>query len=188
MKGYTSVQSVEKALGFELNPAQKESLTSLLPGLEAWIDLTLGHKYGMGTVTDEIHWHPCERLYVDHPPVSTITTVKARSGMGSAEITLVADQDYELALPEAGLIHLVGSSGYDRVRITYAQPTLVPDEVGFLATELGAIRARLIVEGVGIDVSSYTFGGEVQVAYFDQAMLPRHIRELIERLQFRSVG
>ena len=187
-KGYTSIQAIESVLGQALTPTASEAMTRFLPGLERFIDSKCGRAWMMGVQTDEKHWSPWYNIYLKYPPITSVATVKGRSGIGEADETLTVDDDWELRDPESGHIYISSPGAYDLVKVTYTPDATLPDDVGMLATELGAMRARLILEGTGLDVQSYSAGGEVQVAHFGGNMLPRHLQDVIDLNRFTVVG
>lgn len=189
LKGYTSVETVERALGHALSAEHRTSLASLLPGVEAFIDGQCGRGWLMGTITDETHWLPrSDHLYVFNPPFTSVTTVKARSGIGEADATLTANTDWEARDPELGIVYVIGATAYDRIKITYITPATLPDDIAYVATELGAVTARMLLAGTGPEIQSYGVGGEIQVVNFDTKIVPGRCRDIMDYNSFRRAG
>lgn len=188
-RGYTNPARVSDHLGLALTGVQLVTCERLIEEVEAWIDGALNRAWLLGTRANEEHYAPPARLYLRYPPVSSLTSITGRAGLGAAETTLVAGTDYELRDAAAGLVHLVSPSSYDRVRVTYVQTSTVPADITRLATELVGIGLRPLTVGMSADVRRFRLPDlEVEYAGGINAGLPPHLQLIVDHYRYWSVA
>jgi hypothetical protein len=151
-KGYITTAQVEAFLQKTLTAAQLAQCETLLESAETHVDNYCKRAWLTGVQTNETHYHPGHHLYLDCPPVQTVTSITGRSGMGATEETLTVDQDYELRDSAAGLIYLVYPGSYDRIRVTYTPVATVPADIKQACIELVAhwLRPALMPDSYGV--------------------------------------
>jgi hypothetical protein len=151
-KGYITTAHVEAFLQKTLTAAQNAQCEVLLEPAETHVDNYCKRAWLTGVQTAEPHYRPGHHLYLDYPPVETVTSITGRSGMGAAEETLTVNEDYEVRDLTAGLVYLVYPSSYDRIRVTYTPVATVPADIQQACIELVAhwLRPALMPDSHGV--------------------------------------
>lgn len=189
-KGYTTAALVADWLGVTLTAAQQTHAATLIEQAESAIDDYCHRGWLMGTQTNEIH-RPYGRaaVYLKYAPISSVTTVLGRSGLGEAEETLTVDDDYEVMDVESGYIRLVYPASYDRVRITYEPRSTIPKAIERAATELVAmwIQSHLRPDTYGLEMLQLP---DMTVRWSRQYLggMPPAVMALLEPYVYRSVA
>src|SRR5262245_32487153 len=184
-KGYTTIAEIQLYLGQPLTQEATDLMTVFIPSLEAYIDMQCRRSWLSGACVEE-HWGPATLIYLNNPPALSVTSVTARMGMGTTPVALVQNTDWEVRSLENACIRVPTAGAYDMITVSYQASDVLPPEIRMLAGELGAMRARLLMEGTGLDVQSFSAGGEVQVSHFGGEYLPRHLQDVIDEYRFNN--
>lgn len=130
-KGYLSnaATSVATFLGQTLTSGQQAQANALLESAEQVVDAYCHRAWLTGAITGERHereayWRG--DLYVNNPPLTALTSVTGRAGLGADEVTLVSGTDFELVDATSGLIKLAAPWAYDRLLVSYTPVTTAP--------------------------------------------------------------
>lgn len=128
MAAYCVLADVEALTG-SLTVGQQAIATTYLTRASDMIDIELGHSFRTSGAQTEDYWWPANVLYLRHWPISSITSITGRAGIGGTETTLTANTEYEIRDAASGLVYLVSPGGYDRVRVVYTPSTTVPASI-----------------------------------------------------------
>ncbi len=191
LKGYCTPDQVAGFLGLTFDPAQNRQCEQQIELAEKLIDSYLKHSYLVGEQADEAHYAPFGRfLYLKHPPITAVSAVKGRTGLGATETTLVAGTDYEGRDLEAGELYLVSPGSYDRIRVTYTPATTVPGDITEATIEFVAelMRPHLVPGSHGAE--SYRLP-DLEVVYakgVTRDAFPPRVALILDMCRFRSVA
>lgn len=139
MTAYTDATKIAAYLGVTLTTAQQTQAGIAAQAASDWIDVYKGHSWQAASpVSGEIHGVVGDSVWLDHRPVSAITSVETRStALGAAWTTLAAGQ-YELVNADAGQLQLIGWGDY-LARVAYTHTgTTPPSQIAFAATIIAA--------------------------------------------------
>lgn len=152
-KGYCTFEDVGSFLGLTLTAPQAAQCSALIESAEAYIDGETNRGWIVGAQTDEAHVVDGQNVFVRYAPVSSVTAVKGRAGLGEDETTLTADEDYEVVDLTLGHIRLVAPGDYDRVRVTYTPVDALPADLKQACIEIVAnwLQATLRPDSYGLD-------------------------------------
>lgn len=135
-RGYTTTEQVQAALGVPLTGEQVTQLQSLLEPAERAVDAHCRRAWLTGAITSETYFTFGRDLYLKNVPVTSVSSVAGRQGLGATELTLTADTDYEVRDLDAGWIWLWSPDSYDRIRVSYTPVATVPADVAVATAEL----------------------------------------------------
>lgn len=135
-KGYCAVHEVEAFLARTLTASQLSHADNLIERAEKRIDTYCNRAWLADAQSNEAHFYPAYELWLKYAPVTSVTSVAGRSGIGETETVLTADEDYEVRDLTSGLVWLVSPGSYDRVRVTYTPTTTVPADITQATIEL----------------------------------------------------
>jgi hypothetical protein len=155
IKGYCTTADVAAITG-DLTGAQMARATQLIEAAETWLDGEIGRGWLVGAQSEEAHFYPAEYLRLDSWPVTSITTVKARTGMGETETTLTVNVDYEVIDLAAGIIRIEAPGSYERIRVTYVPNDAVPADIRQAAAELTATWLLPTLNSGSFGLDSYS--------------------------------
>lgn len=186
-KGYITADKVEDMLGTSFTATQLAQCEALIERAEAYIDAETGRGWLVGTQTNEAHVVDSQNIYLKYVPVSSVTTVLARAGLGETETTLTADEDYEVVDLTTGHIRLVYPGDYDRVRVTYAPVATVPADLQQAAIEIVAAWMTPSLTPGSFGVDSYSLP-DLTVKFARshvQSITPPLATAIIERYRYK---
>lgn len=136
---YTSASAIANYLGVVLTAGQQAQADVVAAAVTSWIDEYKGRSWQASSpVSGEVHTVSGDRLFLDHKPVTAITSVETRStAIGAAWTTLPAGS-YELLDPIAGVLQLAGWGNFlARVAYTHSGAT-APAHIALAATIIAA--------------------------------------------------
>ena len=167
----------------DLTSAQLSRAEQLIESAETYLDGEMGRAWLVGAQTQEAHFEPAEYLSLRYFPVTTVTAVYGRAGLGETEETLTADEDYEAQDLDAGIVRLVSPGSYDRIRVTYTPDDAVPADVAQACAELVAAWLGPTLRPGSYGLDSYSLP-DLTVKFSRahvQAAAPPMVRSVIER-------
>lgn len=191
-KGYCTVDEVAAFLGLTFTPEQDIHAERMIEAAEAYFDTACNRAWLVGAQTNEEHrWaeYQLGELYVRYAPVTSVTSVTARTYMGEAEQTLTADTDYEVVSLEHGLIRIVSPTLWDRVRVNYTPTDTPPVDVQHAVAELAAHRMRSNLMPNSFGLQSLGLPDlQVQFRQYAGESLPPSVSDVIARWRYRVVA
>lgn len=153
-KGYTTAQLVAEELGLQLTAPQLDQCADLIEAAEIEVDRETGRSWlATSPVVGELHTVIGRHVYLNHRPVTAVTSVTVRSlSVGSQPQALAAGTGYELIDATNGIILLQGygypadivintdSGGYDGYLLTvsYTYSAVMDPAIRKITTELVA--------------------------------------------------
>lgn len=192
-KGYCTFMDVANFLGVALTASQEVYAASLIEAAENTIDIGTNRAWLTGALTDEAYYRDAFRLgklYLRYAPVSTITSIKGRAGLGDAETTLVADTDYEVLDLSDGLLRLVAPYAYDRLRVTYTPTATAPAPVARACAELVGSWMQPSLRPNSYGLYSYSLP-DLTVQFAKEAalsLIPDSVQAVIDLYRWRVVA
>ncbi len=179
-KGYTTIAEVAAYLGLTLSAAQEAEATSLILKAEAHVDRKTGRVWKVATVTAEQHDLEGPSVFLRTVPVSSITSIVGTLDSSPLETALTADVDYWLLDPVAGELHVECWKSYDRIEVTYASNSSIPEELGLAATMLVAhwLTPALMPDSFGVE--QMQAGSDLSVK-FRPSTVPFTVQDIIKR-------
>lgn len=154
MTAYTNATNIAAYLGVTLTAGQVTQAGITAQAASDWIDGYLGRSWQAASpVSGEVHAVNGDRVYLDHRPVSAITTVETRADVIGASYTALAAGQYELLDPTNGVLQLQGWGDY-LARIAYTHTgTAPPSHIALAATMIAAswLHPTLNPSTAGID-------------------------------------
>lgn len=154
MTAYTDATKIAAYLGVTLTSPQQTQAGITAQAASDWIDWWLGRSWQAASpVTGEVHTVNGDRVYLDHRPVSAITTVETRADAIGASYTTLAAGQYELLDPTNGVLSVIGWGDY-LARIAYTHTgTAPPSHIAFAATIIAAswLHPTLNTGTLGVD-------------------------------------
>jgi hypothetical protein len=183
-RGYTSELLVIDEMGDAWDDSLADQCITTMAQVEAYIDKYTGRSWAIpSAVVDELHTVTNRYVYLDHRPVTAITSMAVRlASVGAAYTTLTAGTNYELLDATNGIVLLAGGGppwGYDVVvntteiagyilKASYTTSTPVPADIEHAATLLVSdwLWTRLHGDRRGVKSSSVsTAGDQFSVSY-----------------------
>lgn len=137
-KGYCTYSDVETFLGKTFSVAQQTQCAALIERAEVYIDNETNRAWLVGAQTDEAHYNPTCDIFLKYTPVASVTTVTGRYSLGLAEVTLTANEDYEVQSLTNGYIYLLSPGSYDRILVDYTPVASVPADIKQACIEIVA--------------------------------------------------
>lgn len=135
MSAYTDSARIAAYLGATLTAGQEIQAGLAAAAASDWIDEYKGRSWqGSSPVTGEVHAVNGDRVYLDHRPITAMTTVEVRAAVIGASWTTLAAGQYEIADADAGILRLTGWGNYE-ARVAYTHTgTTAPPAIAFAAT------------------------------------------------------
>ena len=192
-QGYAQVEEVAAFLGATFTSPQENAAERMLEVAEAELDAKTNRAWLMGVQTNEAHqWSEYQlgELYLRYAPIVSVEAVKARAFLGDAEITLVANLDYEVVDLEAGLIRLVDGDDWDRIRVDYTPSTTVPTDIQHATAELAAAKMSNMLRPMTYGLDSLQLP-DLSVSFnraINQNSVPPAVADVIARWRYRTVA
>lgn len=190
IKGYCTYADVADLLGLDLTSAQTAQTDALIERAESFLDRETGRAWLTGAQTDEEHYYPGRYIHLKYAPISSVSAVTGRSGIGETEETLTANDDYEVRDTDSGLLYLVYPETYDRIRVDYTPVATVPADIKLACAEIVAnwLQPHLNPGTYGLD--SYSLP-DLTVRYARshvQSAVPPSAQRIIDLYRYRSHG
>lgn len=185
-KGYISSTDVSDFLSRTFSTAETTQCDVLIEQAETHIDNETRRAWLTGALEDDTYYVKSGRVFLKYVPVASVATVKGRSGLGSSDVTLVADSDYEVMDLGNGEIRLVSPANYDRLLISYTPVDTVPADIKRAAIEIVAawLSPTLNPGSHGLDSLSLP---DITVKYARshvQDVVPPIARRILENYRF----
>lgn len=189
-KGYCTTIDIGDFLAVDLTTAQTSQAEALIEQAESVIDRETGRAWLTGAQTDEEHYYPKNYIHLKYAPITTVTSVTGRSGIGENEETLTVNDDYEIRDTDTGLLYLVYPSSYDRIRVDYTPVATVPAAIKMACVEIVAnwLQPHLQPGTFGLD--SYSLP-DLTVKFSRshvQNPLPPNAQRILEMYRYRTHG
>lgn len=190
IKGYCTYADVADLLGLDLTSAQTSQTDALIERAESFLDRETGRAWLTGAQTDEEHYHPGRYIHLKYAPISSVSAVTGRSGIGETEETLTVNDDYEVRDTDSGLLYLVYPETYDRIRVDYTPVATVPAGIKLACAEIVAnwLQSHLNPGTFGLD--SYSLP-DLTVKFSRshvQSAVPPNAQRIIDLYRYRSHG
>jgi hypothetical protein len=139
---YTDASKIAAYLGVTLTSPQQTQAGIAAQAASDWIDTYKGRSWQAASpVADELHSIVGDRVYLDHVPVASVTSVKTQAAafVGFGWTTLDASQ-YELLDGTNGVLLIAGWSASSQalVQVSYTHTASVPSQIAMAATIIAA--------------------------------------------------
>lgn len=209
IRGYAQPEDVAAFLGLTFTPAQQLACAAVIARAEDWVDQETNRTWLSGPVLDETFFSPYgldppsfftnyvsgwvplgSALYLARTPVQSVEAIKGTGWLGSDEVTLVRNLDYEVRDLTNGLIRVTVPSAYYRIRANYTPVDACPPKVT-QATVM--IAATWMIPNLNPDawqVESVALP-DLKVTYAKGSNtlgVPPEVAGLLEPLRFRSTA
>jgi hypothetical protein len=185
-KGYCTKAQVAAFLALTFTAAQETQCDALIEMTEIDVDRYTNRGWLVGAQSNETFYYPDYELFLRYAPVTTLTSITARTGMGATEETLTVDEDYEVRSLENGLIYLVNASAYDRVRVTYTPTASVPAPIKKAMIEWVATQMQSTLRPNTFALDSYSLP-DLSVKFARshvQEAMPPSVREVLDMYRY----
>jgi hypothetical protein len=139
---YTDASKIAAYLGVTLTSPQQTQAGIAAQAASDWIDTYKGRSWQAASpIADELHSIVGDRVYLDHVPVASVTSVKTRAAafVGFGWTALDASQ-YELLDATNGVLLIEGWSASSQalVQVSYTHTAAVPSQIAMAATIIAA--------------------------------------------------
>jgi len=202
VKGYTTNELVAEEMGEAWTDDLTFQCQTIIAEVEAYIDRYTGNSWLIpSAVTNELHnritnTQYVRYLYLDHSPVTAITSMSIRyAAPGAPSTTLAPGTDYELMDPRNGIVLLNAGypwhdviintttlSGYIIV-VSYTTSTPVPADIEHAATALTSdwLWGRLHGDRRGLKSSSVSTSGDQFSVAFTNDNVSSEVRRILNQ-------
>ncbi|HEX5204802.1 MAG TPA: hypothetical protein VFW27_33200 [Actinoplanes sp.] len=142
MTAYTDATKMAAYLGTTFDAGQQTQAGVMADAATAWIDGYLGQSWQAGSpVADEMHTLAGNRVYLNHRPVASVSSVKTRAASFVAfDWTTLDSSQYELLDAQNGLLLIEGwsASSAALVQVSYTHTAALPADVALAATMIAS--------------------------------------------------
>lgn len=154
MTSYTDAEAIGGYLGVTLTGDQEEQADLLAQAASDWIDRYLGRSWQAASpVTGEVQSVNGDRVYLDHRPVTAITSVETRGDYVGGQYATLAAGQYDLIDATNGVLQLIGYGTY-LARVSYTHAGASPPSYVALAARMIAaswLHSALNPSTAGLD-------------------------------------
>jgi len=170
-KGYCLASDVAAFLGKTFTAGQTTLCNDLIESAEADFDAQTGRGWLMGAQSNEVHYVNSANIFLKYAPVTSVTTVLGRPGLGETEETLTVDDDFEILDLLNGHLYLY-VTGYDRLRVSYTPVATVPADIKRACVEIVANWMQPSLAGsFGLD--------SIQLPDYSVRFARSHVQEVV---------
>jgi hypothetical protein len=196
-KGYTTELLLVDEMGDAWDDGMTYQFNTVLAQVEAYIDRFTGRSWLIpSAVNNELHTVTGRYLYLDHSPVTAVTSMAVRlASVGASYTTLTSGTNYELIDGPNGIVLLSGGGppwGYDVVvntteiagyilKVSYTTSTPVPADIEHAATLLVSdwLWGSRHTDRRGIKSSSVSTSGDQFSVAYSTDNVPAEVRRIL---------